>query len=299
MPSTINPDSLSDIEWRPATVEDINGFYRTAFMDLVKDMPVYLINPWHPSEYGFAPLYPIKTKSGERKFLRRTNTTVRSFGDLRNMCLDFEKYDPTNAALMSQPMTGIYFGLNGIREYGWLLAFDIDAKHIASKGLCPYHDGYADIPKPDANSVVKEITRIPPISPVDGHEYVYCFNCILESIKQAQRTKDILVEWGFDERLITIYYSGQGAHIHVTDPECWTYSKEARYYIQTMLIEKYDIPLDPVITCDEKRVLRLPGSLNGNVNRPVIPITDKNHHTFVREVLKNVNPITTPCLQCT
>lgn len=71
---------------------------------------------------------------------------------------------------------------------------------------------------------------------------------------------------------ICFFYSGQGAHIHVSDPACRTLKKSACEYIQEMLIQKHSIPLDTTVTTDEKRVLRFPGTLNGNVNRPIIRV---------------------------
>jgi len=269
----INPFRLKNFVWKPATKKNITQYYQDEFLHRMSDLPPYLQNPRYPSEYAFAPLNPVETLSGTRDFLRRTNTSIRSFSDLRDLCLDFKNHDPIRTATSSQPMRGVYFALNGIREHGWLLAFDIDAKTIAENGMCKYHDGYADSPRSVVKTRTDELANIPPVSPVDGHEYLYCFNCIHEAMNQAFVTKEILVSWGFDEHLIHIFYSGQGSHIHVADPACWTLKKSAREFIQEMLIQKHGIPLDTTVTTDEKRVLRLPGTLNGNVNRPVLKVT--------------------------
>jgi DNA primase catalytic subunit len=61
--------------------------------------------------------------------------------------------------------------------------------------------------------------RIPPVHPKESDGYLYCFNCIQIAINKAFEARKIMVEWGFAPEKIYVYYSGQGAHIHVLEDE--------------------------------------------------------------------------------
>jgi hypothetical protein len=116
------------------------------------------------------------------------------------------------------------------------------------------------------------IGNIPPVHPKHVKDpekgYLYCFNCIQEAVNKAFEAKKIMMDWGFALEDIHIYYSGQGAHIHATDPEPLSYPKDARIFIAKMLT-KAGIPVDTPITIDSRRVLRFTGSLHAGVNRRV------------------------------
>lgn len=169
---------------------------------------------------------------------------------------------------------------------GWLLAFDIDSKDVAKAGLCKRHPGI----KPDADE--KEIAawqhmikRIPPVHPKESEGYLYCFNCIQVAVNKAFEARKILVEWGFAPENIHVYYSGQGAHIHVLEDEAWQYQKESRSFI-TKMLTKAGIPLDSKVSADERRVLRFIGSLHAGVNRRV---QELKHSNDLEEIIKKPN----------
>ncbi len=104
--------------------------------------------------------------------------------------------------------------------------------------------------------------------PKDSGGYLYCFNCIQVAVNKAFEAKKIMVEWGFDPENIHVYYSGQGAHIHVLEEDAWQYQKETRSFITKMLTAA-GIPLDSKVSADERRVLRFIGSLHAGINRRV------------------------------
>jgi DNA primase catalytic subunit len=264
---SIDPFRIEPIDWRPSTANEIKSFYREAFPMTWKTLPEYLRKS-SPVEYAFAFLRPIKTINFlEKDFVRRGNKRY-SLEDLRNLLLDFKKFDSSEEIIIeNSQVAGFYFSLK--TNTGWLLAFDIDSKDVAMAGLCEHHHGV----KPDADE--KEIAawqhmikRIPPMHPKDSDGYLYCFNCIQVAVNKAFEARKIMVEWGFAPEDIHVYYSGQGAHIHVLEDESWQYQKETRSFIIKML-SNAGIPLDSKVSADERRVLRFIGSLHAGVNRRV------------------------------
>ncbi len=272
----MNPYKITSINWRPSTSDEIKIYYKDVFPRTWKTLPEYLAKTLS-EEYAFAFLRPVKTMdmSGnvkEKDFLRREN---RGYGHdlntLQKLLLNFRQFDPLGALIENSQVESFYFSLK--MKDGWLLAFDIDAKDIALSGICEHHPGLR--PDADDSEIInwrRTIGSIPPVHPKHVKDpekgYLYCYNCIQEAVNKAFETKKILIEWGFATEDIHIYYSGQGAHVHVTDPETWSYPKDARIFIAKM-ITKAGIPLDTPITIDSRRVLRFTGSLHAGVNRRV------------------------------
>ena len=279
MSDYINPYNYKKIKWQPATSEKIKHFYENDFLRLIENNPSYL-HPRNISEFGISLVNPVTTTHGPREFIRRKNIDIDSYEKLQKVCLDLMQNDPQKRILEDSYPKGIYFGLTDIQKYGWLLAFDIDAKNIAKKGLCSLHNGQTN------GKLTSEQTKI--VKSLPPEDYLYCFNCLYLSIQYAYQVRTILKEWGFEEKNIRIYYSGQGTHIHVDSPSSWAYGTITREYIQKMLIEKYGIPLDPTVTCDTSRVLRYPGSLNAQVNRFVAEIGTENTINTFEKVIGNV-----------
>jgi hypothetical protein len=256
-----------------ATPLEISQHYEQSFLDLTLQNPAYLF-PENISEFGLSLSAPVRTTTGQRDFIRRTNTNINTPVKLKNLCLDIVKYDPQQRILDNSPLKGLYFKLKDIQNHGWLLAFDIDAKHVAQHGLCSYHN---EEKKPDT-----DLLSLPPFN------YPYCFNCLFLTIKYAYDIKNIFAGWGFNAQNINIYFSGQGCHIHVYEPACWHYDVLPRKHIEQLIIEKYKIPIDPVVTCDESRVLRYPGSLNTNVNIPVMKLDEETPIAAFNKVIDYV-----------
>ncbi len=272
----MNKYKITHIEWRQSTSDEIKIYYKDIFPRTWKTLPEYLAKALS-EEYAFAFLRPVKTMDingviKEKDFLRREN---RGYGydlkSLQKLLLNFRQFDPIGAVIEISRVESFYFSLK--MKDRWLLAFDIDAKDIALSGMCEYHPGLR--PDADGNEIIswrRMIGNIPPVHPKHAKDpengYLYCYNCIQEAVNKAFESKKILIEWGFAPEDIHIYYSGQGAHIHVTDPETWSYPKDTRIFIAKMLT-KAGIPLDTAITIDSRRVLRFTGSLHAGVNRRV------------------------------
>jgi hypothetical protein len=270
----MNPYKNTSIDWRPSTSDEIRTYYKDLFPRIWKTLPEYLVKTT-PAEYAFAFLRPVKTMdmSGiikEKNFLRRENRGY-DLKTMQKLLLNFRQFDPLGAVIENSPVDSFYFSLK--MKDGWLLAFDIDAKDIALSGMCEHHPGL----RPDADDSEIQAWRrvigsIPPVHPKHVKDpengYLYCYNCIQETVNKAFGAKKILMEWGFASEDIHIYYSGQGAHVHVTDSETCSYPKDARIFIAKMLT-KAGIPVDTPITIDIRRVLRFTGSLHAGVNRRV------------------------------
>ncbi|MGB8217984.1 MAG: hypothetical protein WCE94_11855 [Candidatus Methanoperedens sp.] len=289
----MNPHKITPVDWRPSTSEEIKIYYKDAFPRTWKTLPEYLAKTLS-EEYAFAFLRPVKTMDiggivKEKDFLRREN---RGYGHdlntLQKLLLNFRQFDPLGAVIENSQVESFYFSLR--MKDRWLIAFDIDAKDIALSGLCEHHPGLR--PDADDSEIInwrRMIGNIPPVHPKHIKDpekgYLYCYNCIQVAVNKAFEAKKILMEWGFAPEDIHIYYSGQGAHIHVTDSETWSYPKDARIFIAKMLT-KAEIPIDTPITIDSRRVLRFTGSLHAGVNRRV---QELKHPSDLEDIIAKPN----------
>ncbi|HWQ96214.1 MAG TPA: hypothetical protein VN368_02460 [Candidatus Methylomirabilis sp.] len=281
---SINPFNIEVVDWRPSTAKEIKSFYKETFPRIWETLPEYLRKS-SPVEYAFAFLRPIRTISLiEKDFVRRGNKKY-SLEDLRNLLLDFKKFDSSEEIIIeNSQVAGFYFSLK--TKNGWLLAFDIDSKDIAMAGMCEYHPGIkSDADEKEIAAWRQMIRGIPPVHPKDPEEYLYCFNCIWVAVNKAFEARKIMLEWGFAPENIHVYYSGQGAHIHVLEDEAWQYQKESRSFI-TKMLTKAGIPLDSKVSADERRVLRFTGSLHVGVNRKV---QELKHSNDLEEIIKKPN----------
>ena len=70
-----------------------------------------------------------------------------------------------------------------------------------------------------------------------------------------------------------VVYSGQGVHVYLLDDDLdHRYDEKSREVLNDLLLERYEIPIDPVVTADRSRLLRVPYSLHADVCRVVQPI---------------------------
>jgi len=131
------------------------------------------------------------------------------------------------------------------RKTGQELAFDVDPENIA----CPIHGTLAD-----------KMRR---------HQGLSFCKIELNMVKeQAARLYEHL-ETQFSN--MKIVYSGRGFHIHVFDPETYTFSQKERQQIARKVKEK-GFQIDEWVTTGDMRLIRLPYSLHGLVSRIVIPV---------------------------
>lgn len=79
--------------------------------------------------------------------------------------------------------------------------------------------------------------------------------------------KDVFKDdFAADETMVV--YSGEGCHVYLLDTDRdHHYDEQSREVINDLLLDEYEIPIDPVVTADRRRVRRLPYSLHADVSR--------------------------------
>lgn len=168
----------------------------------------------------------------------------------------FQTFEELKKFLIENGAISAYYGT------GSLFTVDIDAKDVAKYGGCDHHPKFGDLKEGSPEF----ISRLDYIKNLDPRDYPYCFNCISLTIKGIHQIKKILVEIGVPENYISIYFSGQGAHLECTYPKMIELQKRTRGFLASYFTS-IGIPVDKVVTYGENRVLRIPGSIHGKVNR--------------------------------
>ena len=74
---------------------------------------------------------------------------------------------------------------------------------------------------------------------------------------------------------ITVYYSGnKGFHVHVDADEFYPIDSIERAEICTMLKHRGVALMDAQVTCDIRRIFRMPGTINSKTGLPKVKIAD-------------------------
>jgi len=90
--------------------------------------------------------------------------------------------------------------------------------------------------------------------------------------KYGFEVRDIF-EDDFNAQETMVVYSGQGVHVYLLDTDpAHRYDAKSREVLNDLLQDTYEIPIDPVVTADRRRVARLPYSLHADVCSIVLPI---------------------------
>jgi len=101
--------------------------------------------------------------------------------------------------------------------------------------------------------------------------YPYAFEDIERAINGFE-VRDIF-EDDFNAQETMVVYSGQGVHVYLLDTDpAHRYDAKSREVLNDLLQDTYEIPIDPVVTADRRRVARLPYSLHADVCSIVLPI---------------------------
>nr|WP_273741616.1 hypothetical protein [Natrinema soli] len=172
----------------------------------------------------------------------------------------------------SDPISdGVYYGLDNW-DRSWVLAVDIDAKDIATARAERELDETdleiksADMSRDDALLAESEIRDADPTG------YPYSFEDIDRAIEYGFETRDLFTDVFAAEETLVVY-SGQGVHVYLLDEDLeYGYDEKSREVLNDLLLERYEIPIDPVVTADRSRLLRVPYSLHAEVCRVVQPI---------------------------
>lgn len=275
-------------EWREATREELHTYYTETFPNQLDALPSFLTASG-PKQYAIAFREPYsiqKEDAPDRTFIRRDTWQTTDSGDRSVQQFDslealFEfiqypaRYDPARESdyaladpdLLERPEPrpdAVYYALDHW-DRPWVLAVDIDAKDIAAQRASNQTSGETDDVGTDPLRVAGILD-----SPPEG--YPYAFEDIEQALEYGFTVQDIFEDdFAADETMVV--YSGQGCHVYLLDTDReHHYDEQSREVINDLLLDDYEIPIDPVVTADRRRVMRLPYSLHAGVSRVVQPI---------------------------
>ncbi|MDS0296643.1 DNA primase [Halogeometricum luteum] len=281
------------MSWRQATREEIYRYYIEEFPSYIDELPPF-ITAKGPKQYAlaFRDPHPVR-KDGvpDKDFIRRdtwqtnvsgerTSAAFHEFNDVLEFLCHPARNDPlgrSNFALADPDLLdkpdprpdAVYYALDHW-ERPWVLLVDIDAKTIARERATravPDRDGTGD------SEVLLDTAGIFEADPVG---YPYSFEDVERAIEYGFELRDIF-EDDFNAEETVVVYSGQGVHVYVLDTgPAHRYDAKSREVLNDLLQDTYEIPIDPVVTADRRRVTRLPYSLHADVCSIVTPIESPN-----------------------
>ncbi|UTF55845.1 DNA primase [Natronosalvus rutilus] len=277
-------------EWREATREELHTYYTETFPDQLDSLPSFLTASG-PKQYAiaFREAYPIqKQNAPDRSFIRRDTWQTSRSGDRTSQQFDSRadlvkfiqypaRYDPAQGNdyalvdpdLVEQPEPrpdAVYYALDHW-ERSWVLAVDIDAKDIAAQRASSETTG-------ETGNVEAEHLRTTGVFDSPPKGYPYAFEDIEQALEYGFTAQEIF-EDDFAAEETMVVYSGQGCHVYLLDTDRGhRYDEQSREVINDLLLDEYEIPIDPVVTADRRRVMRLPYSLHADISRVVQPIDD-------------------------
>jgi hypothetical protein len=275
--------------WRQATREEIYSYYTKEFPRHVDSLPEF-ITAEGPKQYAmsFRDPYPVrKDDVPDKDFIRRDTWQTAASGERRNPEFsgfqDVEEFiqhpartDPigrSTFALADPEVTekpeprpdAVYYALDHW-ERPWVLLVDIDAKDIARKRAA--HPVSRDLDDQDDHALL----RAAGILDAAPAGYPYAFEDVDRAIEYGFEVRDIFEDY-FDAEDTMVVYSGQGVHVYLLDTDpAHRYDEQSREVLNDLLLETFEIPIDPVVTADRRRVARLPYSLHAEVSSIVQPI---------------------------
>lgn len=289
--------SKQTMDWRQSTRDEIQRYYREEFPTFEENQPPF-ISAAGPKEYAlaFRSEYPIRGDGTPRDFIRRATWETKngdrgngervqqrweSFADVIAFIQSPAYNDPvqnSSVALADPDVVvernspvpdAVYFKVDNW-EYGWPLVFDIDAKDIAA------NEALESLPN-DASLSTQEAVQVSDIDEQPPSGYPYSFKHIRKAIEYGFVVEEKLQEkFGYQDTMVV--YSGQGCHIYGLDTDSdHQPDPKAREVMKYYMSEVCDIPIDPAVTSDDNRVMRLPYSLHTGVSRIVTPIQSPDY----------------------
>ena len=232
---------------RYATLKERRDFYKNEF-DPAR-LEDWFRNWSFEGTVKFAVIIGRHTRIFPKMFEEDASTTIvideyRDFTDVKRQILDFlpeSAYYDRNVYGEKQRVTG--------QE----LAFDLDPENLT----CPIHGTLADKMNLRQGLAFCEIE--------------------LNMVRQmAIRLHEELSKQFFNMHIV---YSGRGFHIHVFDPEPFTWKRTQRKTLALELKRKGYL-IDEWVTTGGMRLIRLPFSLHGMVSRIVTPVDIKELDRF-------------------
>ena len=276
--------------WREATREELRTYYMETFPDPLDALPAFMTVDG-PKQYAiaFREAYPIRKQNApDRSFIRRDTWQTNGSGDRTARQFESQddlvefiqypaRYDPAKGSnyaladpdLLERPEPrpdAVYYALDHW-ERPWVLAVDIDAKDIAAQRA-----SHETTPIESDDDVETKQLRAAGILDSAPEGYPYAFADIEQALKYGFTVQEIF-EDDFAAEETMVVYSGQGCHVYLLDSNRkHRYDEQSREVINDLLLNEYEIPIDPVVTADRRRVMRLPYSLHADASRVVQPI---------------------------
>jgi hypothetical protein len=277
------------MRWGEATRGEIFDYYNSEFPEYIHALPDH-ITPDGPVEYAiaFREQYPVSADDPPGKSFIRRGTRIKQenaedisvFDDWNDLCRFIqdpagnEPLDRTNGKALADPdlvveharpvPAAVYYGtVNWDRS--WPTVVDIDAKDIALERT------RSNVQQDDGESKRDYLARAG-VTESPPEEYPYAFEDIDRSLEYAFDVAGVF-ERTLNAEETLVVYSGQGAHVYLLDDDrSHHYDAESHQVIVDFLEHEYGFPIDPVVTADRSRVIRLPYSLHSDVSRIVTPI---------------------------
>lgn len=275
--------------WRHATREEIYAYYAEEFPRYLDDLPDF-ISATGPKQYAvaFREAHPVRNDEvPDKDFIRRDTwqtdpsgyRTTPEFDDFedvvkfirhpaRNDPLGRSEFALADPEVLEKPdprPDAVYYALNHW-DRPWVLLVDIDAKEIAQERAADTVTD--DVDDRDDEALLDDAG----ILDAEPAGYPYAFEDVDRAIEYGFEVRDIF-ESDFNAEETMVVYSGQGVHVYLLDTDSvHRYDEESREVLNDLLLETYEIPIDPVVTADRQRVARLPYSLHADVCSIVQPI---------------------------
>ncbi len=224
---------------RPATVDEREEFYRTAFPT---EAVAALMERWE----RFVPVVDIGTESTRYrpryKEYKGKLVRITEFDDVDELREKIVAYAPEDLYYVTTDEKPDRVEVNPRQE----LVFDLDPEE-APCTQCERKRHYQD---------------------ADVASYTFCMDCLTNVASQTRHLYTVL-ENNFDD--LQLVYSGRGFHIHVRDDDAFAMPREDRQELAARIAKEF--PIDAKVTAGETDLIRLPGSLHGLVSRVATPVT--------------------------
>ena len=235
---------------RVASLSERREFYSREFsLGKIRDW----FRGWQ-SPVVFAVIIGRHTRIAPRKYLRKRARTIvideyQGLSEIKNYLIDFSPesvyYDRNVYKDWDQARSVGNDATRLGRAFGQELVFDIDPENFA----CPIH-----------GTLEEKMRKHQGLS--------FCRLELQLATQEAVQLVEILSR-RFTQ--ISLVYSGRGFHIHITDEETVFWNRNKRLALVRSLTKK-GFMMDEWVPAGGMRLIRLPYSLNGLVNRVATPL---------------------------
>jgi hypothetical protein len=248
----MNHTTIWHATFRPSLLEEREAFYRRLDPEQLRSYFAFFPSP---------PLFSI----GVREIPDAEETD--SLPPLVLYELEAQSIAQLVDALIAYAPESVYYNKNMCREPGECLACEKLSSLLGRACFtCPNSIGHEIVFDLDPENYACDRC-----GPLDDREIEsFCPDCLRYALQDALRLHTVLCQEGFEQ--IALVYTGRGCHVHVHDPQTFTWSAQERERLIAH-VESKSIQFDPFVTTGEMFLIRLPFSLHGLVHRVVTPVS--------------------------